>query len=270
MTAPSLQSPNTGNYFVGKGMVQFKPEGESVYFYMGNCPSFEFEPSLETLEHFSSMAGVKAKDVTVVLSKGGTLTMQLEELTARNLALFLLGDVDVTDPLNPTVEIFASELKSGAVRFIGTNEVGPRWTFEFNKVDFVPSGSFNPISEEWGSLEVTGNLATADGSFGLARLTNLQADTLPVNLGLPEITGNLVVGETLSAFEGVWAGAAITYAYQWQADGVDIAAATASTFVLTTAQNGSMITVEVDATNASGGPIQAESPAQGPVVEVSA
>jgi len=266
MSNPTLQSPNTGNYFVGKGVLRFKPEGAADYYYLGNVTAMEFEPKLETLEHFSSMEGVKSKDVTVVLSRGGTIKITMEELTARNLALFLLGDVDVSDPLNPSVEIFATDLLSGALQFIGTNDVGPRWTFSFAKVDFVPSGSFNPISDEWGALEVTGELATAAGTFGTATLTNLEADTLPVNLGLPEIIGNLVSGQTLTAFDGIWAGTGNTFTYIWQDDGVAIGGATSSTFLLTDTQIGGMITVEVRATNDSGGPVMAESPAQGPVI----
>jgi hypothetical protein len=189
----------------------------------------------------------------------------MEELTARNLALFLLGDIDVSDPLNPSVEIFATDLLSGALKFIGTNDVGPRWTFDFARVDFVPSGTFNPISDEWGALEVTGELATAGGTFGSAYLTNLEADTLPVNLGLPDFSGNLVEGFVLTAFNGVWTGTGNTYTYIWQDDGVAIGGATASTYTLTNTEVGGMITVEVRATNDSGGPVMAESPAQGPV-----
>lgn len=269
MANPSLQSPNTGNYFVGKGVLQFKPEGDANYYYLGNVTAMEFEPTLETLEHFSSMEGVRSKDVTVVLSKGGTITITMEELTARNLALFLLGDVDTSDPLAPSVEIFASELLSGALKFIGTNEIGPRWTFDFAKVDFVPSGSFNPISDEWGALEVTGELAQSGGTFGTATLTNLEPDTLPVNLGLPEVIGNLVEGFELTAYEGVWAGAGITYTYVWKRDGMTIMGATSRTYTLVQADVGTDISVTVSATNDEGGPVAATSPEQGPVVDAS-
>lgn len=265
----SLQSPNTGNYFVGKGVIQFKPSGDSDYYYVGNVTSMEFEPTLETLEHFSSMEGVKSKDVTVVLEKGGTISLAMEELTARNLAMFLLGDVDITDPLAPEVEIFSSNLLSGALKFIGTNEVGPRWTFDFAQVDFVPSGSFNPISDEWGALEVSGELATVAGSFGTAYLTNVEPDTAPVNLGLPDYTGVLVEGFELTAFVGVWTGDANTYTYVWEADGTPIGGATSSTFTLTATEIGTVITVVVDATNSSGGPVSAESPEQEAVIAAS-
>lgn len=264
---PTPQAPNVDNYFIGKGVLQAKFDGESVWRYVGNVPEMEMSPTLESLDHFSSMEGVRSKDKTVILSKGGTLRIVMEELVARNLAMFLLGLPDETDPFEPSIEIFGTNLLSGAVRFLGTNEVGPKWTMEFNKVDFVPSGSFNPISDEWGNLEVTGNLATAGGSFGTATRRDLKILTAPVNAGLPEIRGIPKVGQVLTAFQGVWdskivngQAEAITYAYQWQDDGVDIVGATASTFTLTGTQVGGLITVEVEATSASGGPTLAESP----------
>lgn len=264
---PTPQAPNVDNYFIGKGVMQFKFEGEANYRYVGNVPELEFAPTLETLDHFSSMAGVKAKDKTIILQKGGTIRIVMEELVARNLAMFLLGLPDESDPFEPEIEIFGTNLVSGAVKFIGTNEVGPRWTFSFNKVDFVPSGSFNPISEEWGSLEVTGNLATAGGSFGTATRRDLKILTAPINAGLPEIRGIPKVGQVLTAFQGVWdakvvggAQEAITYTYKWKKGGVDISGATASSYTLVVGDIGGIITVEVSATSAGGGPTAALSP----------
>lgn len=257
------QSPDVGNLFVGKGVLQFQKEGSSLWEYLGNVPELEFSPALETLDHFSSMAGIRSKDKTVVLTQGGTIRIVMEELTARNLSLFLLSEPDVTDPQLPTVEIFGSQTFSGKVRFIGTNEIGPKWTFVFNKIDFIPSGSFNPISDEWGNLEVTGNLATAGGSFGTATRRDLKIYTAPVNQGLPSVLGLPKVGQVLKAYEGVWDSRdneAITFLYQWQKGGVDIALATSDTYTPVVGDIAGVITVEVDATSAGGGPTQAESP----------
>lgn len=250
-----LLSPNTENYFVGKGVLLFKPDGQSYFHFLGNVTEMEMEPTLEVLDHFSSMAGVRSKDKTVVLEKGGSVRIVMEELTARNLALFLLGDVDLTDPDLPTIEIFGSNLKGGALTYVGTNEIGPRWNFEFARVEFVPSGSFNPISDEWGNLEVTGQLAQADGTFGTAYQTNLNDEGAPINVGLPFFTGTLEDGETLTADNGTWLNYGdtdLTYAYQWKRDGVNISLATASTYVLTPTDVGTIITVQVTATNENG------------------
>lgn len=75
----------------------------------------------------------------------------------------------------------------------------------------------------------------------------------PANTVLPVISGTPEAGETLSVNSGTWTGSApITYTYQWLADGVAISGATSTTFLVTTAQNGADITVEVTGTNDAG------------------
>ncbi len=46
-------------------------------------------PTIEKLDHFSSLTGVKSKDRTEILSSAGTLDITFEEMTAENLRLAL-------------------------------------------------------------------------------------------------------------------------------------------------------------------------------------
>lgn len=167
----SLTSPDIRNYFIGKGNVSFKKDGEENYHHMGNVPEFEFTPDVETLEHFSSMAGVKSKDRTVTISKSGTLRIVAEEWTTRNLAIALLGDVTQDSDGNEVIEIFSQTAISGSIKLEGTNDVGSKFTWILNKVDFIPGSSVSPITDEWGQLELTGNCAAVAGSFGTVTKT---------------------------------------------------------------------------------------------------
>ena len=54
----------------------------------------------------------------------------------------------------------------GEVKFTGTNEVGQKFEWHFLRVEFVPSSAISPISDEWGQLEVTGNVVAVAGKFG--------------------------------------------------------------------------------------------------------
>jgi hypothetical protein len=180
MPAPSLNSPNTGNYRVGKGIVTFKAVGDSEFRHLGNVPSLEFTPTIETLAHFSSMEGVKSKDLEIVLEKGGELVLTMEEWTARNLGIMLLGTVDEGAVGGPEIDIFAENAVSGELKFTSTNEVGPKVDLHFFNVSFIPSGSINPISDEFGQMEVTAQVLVAGqdmswqaGRFGVAKITNL-------------------------------------------------------------------------------------------------
>jgi hypothetical protein len=167
----SQNSPNVDNYYIGKGIVYVKLPGDADYVDIGNVPEFEFTPEIEKLDHFSSRAGVRSKDKSVVLEKAATLRMVMEEWTARNLSLALLGAVDNGNPDEVTIDIFSENSIQAAVKFVGTNEVGPKWTFEFPKVEFIPSAALNPISDEWGQIEVTGDVLFDDAtqSWGTAK-----------------------------------------------------------------------------------------------------
>lgn len=182
MAEPTLLSPNTGNYIVGKGIVSFKPEGAADFIDLGNCPSMEFTPNIEKLDHFSSREGTKSKDLSIVLEKGGTLVLTMEEWTARNLSIMLLGTIDELAVGGPEVDIFTESAVVGELKFVATNDVGPKWDFHFYNVSFTPSGALNPISDEWGAMEATADVLVSQtapnvGKFGYAKLTNLDLTT---------------------------------------------------------------------------------------------
>jgi len=166
----TLISPNTDNYIVGKGICYIKLLADADYVDVGNVPEFETTPNIDKLDHFSSRAGVASKDKSIAKTKGMTLRMVMEEFTARNLGLALLGTPDVSNPGNVTIPIFQDNSVTCAVKLVGTNEVGPKWTYEFPQVEFLPSSALNPISDEWGQIEITGDILFQEesDSFGTA------------------------------------------------------------------------------------------------------
>jgi hypothetical protein len=175
----SLIAPDTDNLQVGKGIVSFKKEGTAEFIDLGNVSELEYTPTIEKLDHFSSRLGVKTKDKSVVVTRSGSLRIVMEELTANNMAMLLLGTVDPDAVGGPTVDIFTVDSVVGEVKFVATNDVGPKWNLNFWNVEFSPSGSFNPISDEWNNIEVTGEVLVGEGEHankvGTAQLTNLVA-----------------------------------------------------------------------------------------------
>lgn len=77
------------------------------------------------------------------------------------------------------------------------------------------------------------------------------AESAPTNTVLPAISGLLEVGETLTAYPGVWTGAP-TFTYQWQNEGANIVGATSQTYVLQAGDSGDNIRVIVTGTNTAG------------------
>jgi len=82
--------------------------------------------------------------------------------------------------------------------------------------------------------------------------------TVPTNTALPQISGTVQVGQSLAASQGSWNGSPVSYGYQWQrcdsagANCSALSAATASAYVLTSADAGATLRVTVSATNAIG------------------
>lgn len=170
----SLLSPNIGNYYIGKGNVYIKLLGETAYIHVGNCPTFEFTAKVTQLDHFSSMTGVKVKDFTAVTEISGSLTMILEEFTARNMGLALLGlPTGGPSPTPDSIDIFSDPVIYGSVQFIGANDIGPNWTVTFPLVSIKPNKALSLIGSTWGTIDLMGDVLYDHTSqtFGTATVT---------------------------------------------------------------------------------------------------
>ena len=170
----SLLSPNIGNYYIGKGAISIQLLGETQFTPCGNCPTFEFQAKVTQLDHYSSMTGVKVKDFTAVTEISGTLTMVLEEFTARNMGFAMLGlPTGGPSPTPDTINIFADPVIYGAVKFVGANDIGPLWTVTLPLVSIKPNKALALIGNTWGTIDLMGDVlydAKSQG-FGTAVTT---------------------------------------------------------------------------------------------------
>ena len=170
----SLTSPNIGNYYIGRGAVSIQMLGEDIYTPCGNSPQFEFQAKVTQLDHYSSMTGVKVKDFTAVTEISGSLTMVLEEFTARNMGFALLGLPTNSggSPLEEieTIDIFADPVIYASVMFVGANDVGPQWTTTFPLVSLKPSKAIAFIGNTYGTIDLMGDVLydRLSGGFGTA------------------------------------------------------------------------------------------------------
>lgn len=176
--AGTTLSPNVDNIQVGKGIVSFLKDGDVTYRDLGNVSAMTFTPEVTTLEHFSSRQGTKKKDLVITLEQKGAVKMTMEEITPENFALMVYGSVDEAAVGGPEVEIFGSPSTSGALRFTGTNDQGPKVTVDFYHVTFTPTGDVGFISDEFNAMEVTADVLAAPsganvGKFGVAKWTDI-------------------------------------------------------------------------------------------------
>lgn len=161
-------SPN--NYAVLKAIVRFRETGSNDWIDLGNAPEVELSLEVEELEHYSSRAGIRSLDKTVVLSQKGTARIVLDEITPENLALWALDDTYTSG----AVQIFNGTSIEGQLLVTGTNEVGRMYEWHLLKVTLKPSSSINLISDEWGQIELSGTIGSIEGQ-GFGTITELVA-----------------------------------------------------------------------------------------------
>lgn len=165
---PGPASPSIRNYTIGKGIATFKETSPNAVAFrdLGNCPAFEFTPTVEKLDHFSSRTGIKSKDRSVPISTEGELKITMEEFTLANLRLAVMGAIDTDSAGQQRVSILSETAIEGEVKFTGTNDIGQKFEWHFLNVSFTPSSTVSPLSDEWGNFEVTGEVLAVDGVFG--------------------------------------------------------------------------------------------------------
>jgi hypothetical protein len=147
-------SPSTELYTLGKGILsiaEFSGGVPGVYYDVGNCPAMTVEVTQEKLAHYSARTGTKSKDKSVILITGYDIQFSLEEISIRNLKLYLRG----TSSQN---KVYANQAldKEYALKFVTDNPAGPNETWYFWKVDLSPNGPFSLIGDEWSTLSFSG------------------------------------------------------------------------------------------------------------------
>lgn len=167
-------SPNTDNYYSGKGIMKLKRLGEVTWRDIGDVPSFLLTPNVTRLEHYSSRGGIRFKDQSLVAQRQLTCAIIMDENTADNLAITLMtlpvpGDV-LTDHFAYSMDIMTEPEVIAAVRFVGKNAIGAPLQIDLGKVTFAPGTAIQLIQEQYGTLEITGEVAAdpLTGSFGKA------------------------------------------------------------------------------------------------------
>jgi surface antigen len=121
-----------------------------------------------------------------------------------------------------------------------------QWLADGRPIAGATTANFTPTPREFGKRLTFRIAASRDGS---PPVTVTSAATPAVEPGtltsteLPEITGEMVVGETLSVSRGLYAQPKVTRTRAWYADGVAIPNATERTLTLTRGTIGKTITV---------------------------
>lgn len=91
----TMVSPTTLAYLVGMGALEWQQEGATGFSPLGNCNSFTYEQTVERLDHWQHMSGIRSKDFSPIVQQSATVTLQLDEWTPNNLRVYFLDAATV-------------------------------------------------------------------------------------------------------------------------------------------------------------------------------
>ena len=176
------------------------------------------------------------------------------------------GSGGITPPSIPPVNIVAPNVTGSSIigqtltcsngTWTGTNPITYSYQWKNNGVDILgeTNSTYVTVFGDYGdsiTCEVTGtNVA---GSSSAISNSIVVTAAVPVNTSFPSVSGNNVVGETLTTTNGTWTGTSpITYTYQWVRDTTNISGEVSNTYTLVQADATFVVYCVVTATNIGG------------------
>jgi len=178
-----------------------------------------------------------------------------------------LKKVGESVPAAPANVVQPSLVGNGAVGSVVTCNQGtwsgspsPTFSYDFRvnsiSVQSGASNTYTPlIGDDTKTLTCLVTATNSQGSASEGASNSLVIGRSPVNTVAPSLSpsGTQSTGTLITANVGTWSGTAtITYEYKWTRNGVEISGATASTYTIQLADDGTTIRVEVKGTNAYG------------------
>ena len=144
-----------------------------------------------------------------------------------------------------------------------------QWLANNVAITGATSSTYVPVAGDVGKA-IRVRVTASRTNYTSANATSAQTAAVTVgtitNSVAPTISGNPTVGTTLTANPGTWAPSGVAFAYQWLANDVAIAGATAATYVVKSADVGKTIKVRVTGSKAGYTSLAKTSAGVGPVV----
>ena len=96
---------------------------------LGNCPEFTLTRNSDTLQHFSSQAGLKEQDDEIAIASTLTGALTTDDIKSENIAYFFMGDVGIITVTSLTAQVDTYlDTKTGDSFQIGPSDSNPSVT----------------------------------------------------------------------------------------------------------------------------------------------
>jgi len=178
------------NYKIGRGRVYLSRAGASGFNYVGNSPEFNINVTTNTLDHFSSEAGINELDKSIDLNVTRAGTLKLDSMDLENMALFFFGSKTAvtTAAAAGLTDTFANVELDQSYK-IGVTTAEPAGVFGVDPSTIAVTVGAVP--------KVVGTDFTIDGPNGIIKVlstgTIVAGDTLTVTYDLLASTRQRVV-----------------------------------------------------------------------------
>lgn len=187
-----MDSPNTENYTLGKGIIYFNKKSLTTGLFegerdLGNAPAVSLNVSLEELAHFSSRGGLKAKDKKIISQVSPVINFTLDEDSADNVAMLYMAEkAAVTQAAADNLMTTITPLKNRYFD-LGYRSAG------------IISIAYNTLT----SAFTEGALLTGGTSGATATILQvIETDATTGALLLWDVTGNFEAAETITDDNG--------------------------------------------------------------------
>jgi hypothetical protein len=274
---PGVLSPSTLNLYIAKAFVLFQrltPVVDATPIHLGKLTGFEYTADVQIAEFYDESQGIRIMIDAAIQQVGGKFKATLNEATAFNFGLYMLGSADYTTPTAPKVPNYGNQQPTtGTMTVVGTNGKGPRVQRVFTNALLAPEGNLDAITRDYGSIPLAGR-HIADPGFGFGATTFLADVNLvaPTNWTPPFIQSSTspgtdvtepaaAHGKILYASAGQWTAGVldVSASVQWYTNtsavttgGTAISGATNWYFVPTSADIGKYLYIVVTFTNSIG------------------
>lgn len=200
---------------------------------------------------YTPVAGDVGKTLSITVT--GTRTgYNPTSATSNSTAAVVASSTDVINTVAPTLPSGPSLIGTSITVNPGTWSpvgvtLGYQWRSDGNPISGATGPSYTPVNADFGkvlSAVVTGTKAGLTSASATATASG-PVTARVLNTIAPIVSGTPTVGQTLTAYDGLWLPPATTTARQWLRNGSPIAGATGPSYVLGSDDLGAQIALRV-------------------------
>lgn len=143
------------DYYIGSGIAMFKEDGANGYFDFGNATDFKLTLSTETKKHLSTRSGLQKVDNEVTISQSIGVSITLDALKVKTLAMTVLGEEQAYSQTAGTLSDMAITVDEfGAYFDLGKRRISAVTVLDVTDTDTYVEGTDYEVLAEQGMIKV--------------------------------------------------------------------------------------------------------------------